>query len=79
MDGLAAYLVANNAGAELIPLEPFEGDQMTEEGGLTWALQWVQGISDPISESYVNLIPTTQGGTPVNGLRSGLTDALKEF
>ena len=79
MDGLAAYLVANNAGAELIPLEPFEGDQMTEEGGLTWALQWVQGISDPISESYVNLIPTTQGGTHVNGLRSGLTDALKEF
>ncbi|HIK72615.1 MAG TPA: DNA topoisomerase IV subunit B [Gammaproteobacteria bacterium] len=79
MDGLAAYLVANNAGAELIPLEPFEGDQMTEEGGLTWALQWVQGISDPISESYVNLIPTTQGGTHVNGFRMGLTEALKEF
>jgi topoisomerase-4 subunit B len=79
MDGLAAYLVANNAGAELIPLEPFEGDQMTEEGGLTWALQWAQGISDPISESYVNLIPTTQGGTHVNGFRMGLTEALKEF
>ena len=42
-------------------------------------MQWVQGISDPISESYVNLIPTTQGGTHVNGLRSGLTEALKEF
>ena len=79
MDGLAAYLVANNVGAELIPLEPFEGDQITEEGGLTWALQWVQGISDPISESYVNLIPTTQGGTHVNGFRMGLTEALKEF
>tara|TARA_B100000424_G_scaffold205393_1_gene162444 strand:- start:4161 stop:5321 length:1161 start_codon:yes stop_codon:yes gene_type:complete len=52
---------------------------MSEEGGLTWALQWVQGITDPISESYVNLIPTSQGGTHVNGTRSGLTEALKEF
>ena len=52
---------------------------MTEDGGMTWAIQWVQGIENPISESYVNLIPTTQGGTHVNGLRSGLTDALKEF
>ena len=52
---------------------------MTEEGGMTWALQWVQGIENPISESYVNLIPTSQGGTHVNGLRSGLTEALKEF
>ena len=52
---------------------------MTEEGGMTWAIQWVQGIENPISDSYVNLIPTPQGGTHVNGLRSGLTDALKEF
>jgi topoisomerase IV subunit B len=79
VEGLSAYLVASNKGAELIPAEPFEGDQLTEDGGLTWALQWVQGISDPVSESYVNLIPTTQGGTHVNGLRLGLTDAMKEF
>ena len=52
---------------------------MTEEGGVTWAIQWVQGIENPISDSYVNLIPTPQGGTHVNGLRSGLADALKEF
>ena len=32
-----------------------------------------------MAESYVNLIPTINGGTHVNGLRSGLTDALKEF
>ena len=79
VDGLAAYLASSNKGGDLIPAEPFEGEHVNEEGGLTWALQWVQGISDPISESYVNLIPTTLGGTHVNGLRSGLTEALKEF
>ena len=79
VDGLAAYLVTSNKGGDLIPSEPFEGEHFNEEGGLTWALQWVQGISDPVSESYVNLIPTTQGGTHVNGLRTGLNEALKEF
>ena len=79
VDGLAAYLASSNKGGDLIPAEPFEGEHVNEEGGLTWALQWVQGISDPISESYVNLIPTTLGGTHVNGLRSGLAEALKEF
>ncbi len=79
VDGLAAYLASSNKGGDLIPAEPFEGEHVNDEGGLTWALQWVQGISDPISESYVNLIPTTQGGSHVNGLRSGLTEALKEF
>ena len=79
LEGLAAYLINSNKGGELIPTEPFEGEHMTEEGGMTWAIQWVQGIENPVSDSYVNLIPTPQGGTHVNGLRSGLTDALKEF
>ena len=79
LEGLAAYLKDSNKGGDLIPVEPFEGEHITDEGGITWAIQWVRGIEDPLSESYVNLIPTTQGGTHVNGLRSGLTDALKEF
>ena len=79
VEGLAAYLASSNKGGEVVPSDPFEGEFMSEEGGLTWALQWVQGITDPISESYVNLIPTSQGGTHVNGTRSGLTEALKEF
>ena len=41
LDGLAAYLTSSNEGADLIPKEPFEGEHMTEEGGMTWALQWV--------------------------------------
>ena len=79
VDGLASYLAASNQGGEVVPSDPFEGEYLSEDGGLTWALQWVEGIADPISESYVNLIPTSQGGTHVNGTRSGLTEALKEF
>ena len=79
VDGLASYLAASNQGGEVVPSDPFEGEYLSEDGGLTWAFQWVQGIADPISESYVNLIPTSQGGTHVNGTRSGLTEALKEF
>ena len=79
VEGLASYLAASNVGGEVVPSDPFEGEYLSEDGGLTWALQWVQGIADPISESYVNLIPTSQGGTHVNGTRSGLTEALKEF
>ena len=78
-EGLASYLSDNNKGGDLVPAEPFEGEYLSDEGGLTWALQWVQGLNDPISESYVNLIPTPQGGTHVNGLKGGLTEALKEF
>ena len=79
IEGLAAYLASSNKGGEVVPSDPFEGEFLSDEGGLTWALQWVQGIADPISESYVNLIPTSQGGTHVNGTRTGLTEALKEF
>ena len=79
VEGLAAYLASSNKGGEVVPSDPFEGEFLSDEGGLTWALQWVQGIADPISESYVNLIPTSQGGTHVNGTRTGLTEALKEF
>jgi len=78
-EGLASYLSDSNKGGDLVPSEPFEGEYLSDEGGLTWALQWVQGLNDPISESYVNLIPTPQGGTHVNGLKGGLTEALKEF
>ena len=66
LEGLANYLTESNKGGHLIPLEPFEGDHMVNEGGLTWAIQWVVGIENPLSESYVNLIPTPQGGTHVN-------------
>lgn len=40
---------------------------------------WLPEGGELITESYVNLIPTAQGGTHVNGLRQGLLDAMREF
>ena len=55
------------------------GNFASENEAAEWALTWVEEGSEWIAESYVNLIPTTQGGTHVNGLRTGLTDALRAF
>ena len=40
---------------------------------------WLPQGGESITESYVNLVPTSQGGTHVNGLRTGITDAIREF
>ena len=78
-DGLKGYLETALAGAESIPeqiiLHTAEGNQEAVD----YALKWVVDGGELVTESYVNLIPTAQGGTHVNGLRSGLNDALKEF
>ena len=65
-------------GLELIPPELILGDKETEHEAAQWALCWVPE-GEGVQESYVNLIPTPLGGTHVNGLRTGLTDALREF
>ncbi len=77
-DGLRDYLDSMLAGVERLPPELHVGKSERESGELEFALAWLpQG--ELIQESYVNLIPTAQGGTHVNGLRSGLTHALREF
>jgi topoisomerase IV subunit B len=77
-DGLRAYLQGELAGAELLPPELFAGSLARDTESVDWAVAWVPEV-DLVQESYVNLIPTTQHGTHVNGLRSGFTDALREF
>ncbi|MDH5738451.1 MAG: ATP-binding protein, partial [Gammaproteobacteria bacterium] len=77
--GLKDYLQGENEGYELLPAEPFTGSMQAEEEEVDWAVQWLPEGGEVIAESYVNLIPTSQGGTHVNGLRTGLTDALKEY
>ena len=77
--GLEDYLGAELAGLELLPPEPFTGSMEGEEEAVDWAVQWQTESGELIVESYVNLIPTTQGGTHVNGLRAGLLEALREF
>ena len=79
-NGLTDYLKDALAGAETIPAEPFIGKFAAPREEVEWALVWLNGGSaEPVAESYVNLIPTIQGGTHVNGLRTGLTEAIREF
>ncbi|HYN79100.1 MAG TPA: DNA topoisomerase IV subunit B [Lamprocystis sp. (in: g-proteobacteria)] len=78
-DGLQDYLVQTLGGCETIPAGPFVGDLEGATEAASWALAWLPEGGEPVAESYVNLIPTVQGGTHVNGLRSGLTEAVREF
>ncbi|MER3547069.1 MAG: DNA topoisomerase IV subunit B, partial [Rhodanobacteraceae bacterium] len=78
-DGLAAYLKSELQGAACLPEELFvQHLQRDGGGGIDAALAWLPE-GELVQESYVNLIPTVQGGTHVNGLRTGLTNALREF
>jgi topoisomerase-4 subunit B len=64
----------------LLPAEPFAGSLSGNNEAVDWALAWqANDGGQAVTESYVNLIPTPQGGTHVNGLRTGLTNAIREF
>ena len=78
-NGLEDYLRAELEGLELLPETPFTGQMSGRDEAVDWAVQWQGESVELITESYVNLIPTTQGGTHVNGLRAGLLEALREF
>ena len=77
--GLRDYLLEAIDGYETLPNKPFMGELQSEDDAVEWALLWLPEGGECIMESYVNLIPTALGGTHVNGLRTGLTDALREF
>jgi topoisomerase-4 subunit B len=78
-DGLRDYLRTELANVEAVPLDPFTGSFSGKLEAVDWAIQWLPEGGDAVMESYVNLIPTAQGGTHVNGLRTGLLDAMREF
>ncbi|PJJ96012.1 DNA topoisomerase IV subunit B [Lysobacteraceae bacterium NML03-0222] len=77
-DGLCDYLKGALANAEPLPPELFVGQMKKDTEVVDWAVAWL-AEGELVQESYVNLIPTAQHGTHVNGLRSGLTNALREF
>jgi topoisomerase-4 subunit B len=77
--GLRDYLVDALDNAECVPPEPFTGSLEGNSEAAEWALVWLPEAGELAAESYVNLIPTAQGGTHVNGLRTGLTEAIREF
>ena len=78
-DGLRDYLQSTVSGYELLPDAPFAGAMASTQEAVDWAFIWLPEGGELTQESYVNLVPTAQGGTHVNGLRTGLTDAIREF
>ncbi len=78
-DGLKQYLEQSIGDAECVPEMTIQHTAQGVQETADYVLKWVVDGSAQIAESYVNLIPTAAGGTHVNGLRSGLVDALKEF
>jgi topoisomerase-4 subunit B len=76
---LGAYLVEELQKEERIPGEPITGTKSGDDDAVEYALCWAPNAENSIAESYVNLIPTIEGGTHVNGLRAGVAQALREF
>jgi topoisomerase IV subunit B len=76
---LGAYLVDELGKTELLPAEPITGSREEDQDAVSYALVWAPNAEVLLGESYANLIPTTEGGTHVNGLRSGLAQAVREF
>jgi len=79
-DGLKGYLLDRLGDIDYFPEQPFMGQVATNHEAAEWGVVWaVENPAEILNESYVNLIPTAQGGTHVNGLRAGLTEAIREF
>lgn len=78
-EGLKDYLVDSLQGSIQLPEPPFTGQFSADDASVDWALCWLPEGGELTCESYVNLIPTIQGGTHVNGLRQGLLDAMRDF
>jgi topoisomerase-4 subunit B len=76
---LGAYLTEELESTERLPAEPITNSRESDADAVGYALLWAPNIDAVFGESYVNLIPTAEGGTHVNGLRSGLAQAVREF
>ncbi len=77
--GLDQYLVESLNGLESVPEKPFTGNVEETDEQVSWSCTWLLDSGEGVAESYVNLIPTLQGGTHVTGFRQGLLNALREF
>lgn len=79
-EGLKTYLENCIQNESVLPEDLWVGDYRSEEQEVSWALAWsLEPGAEVTTESYVNLIPTAQGGTHVSGLRTGLLEAMREF
>jgi len=76
---LGAYLTEELGDHERMPAEPISGARDSDDDAVGYALCWTPGADSALGESYVNLIPTPEGGTHVNGLRAAVAQAVREF
>jgi len=76
---LGEYLLEQLGKEDRIPKEPLTGKQASAQDSVEWAVAWAPDLAQGLAESYVNLIPTPGGGTHVNGLRGGISAAVREF
>jgi topoisomerase-4 subunit B len=76
---LGAYLLEELGKTAYLPEQPITGNGGADQNAVDYALIWAPEADAAIAESYVNLIPTTEGGTHVNGLRAAVTQAVREF
>ncbi len=76
---LGAYLAEELGDVERVPAEPLTAMREQATDAVGFALAWLPGGGQTVAESYVNLIPTGDGGTHVNGLRAGVAQAVREF
>lgn len=79
-DGLKSYLVESSEGSDLVLEESMVCSKSGDTQELEFAINWSpKPQKNKLDETYVNLIPTAQGGSHLNGFKSGLLDSIKEF
>ena len=76
---LGQYLLSQCAGRAIVPMPPYSEVVSAPDSEVAFAVAWELDGSERVRESFVNLIPTAEGGTHVNGLRAGLLAAMREF
>jgi topoisomerase-4 subunit B len=77
--GIQEYMEEVMQGIDCVPPDPIIGERLSDSEEISWAVSWSDATETFITESYVNLIPTIQGGTHVNGLKNGLSNCIREF
>ena len=79
-DGLKSYLEDQSDGIDLILGESIVSSNSSKDQEVEFVINWTsKPYKNKLDETYVNLIPTAQGGSHLNGFKSGLLDALNEF
>ena len=79
-DGLKSYLEDSSVGLDLILNDSIVSSKDSKTQEVDFVINWTsKAIKNKLDETYVNLIPTAQGGSHLNGFKSGLLEAMKEF